>query len=395
MLFAAPTFDVDAQYSGGLNVFVCDRIIVRFFPGQESPHLAGAEANAIIDLDVLVRPASPGTVHVNGVRVPVVDKVTRDQERLALPAGPHDTKRCPFQKTLNPGVVFGSFLPPNLRIGMNRSVFSQKMKSSWGPDLWYHVVMSTVVAKPSSINRGKRKAAQEFTRQLLDSEVGRDIASILLIGSVIRDEAQPESDVDVLVFGDKINPQKVEAIADLAWETTMATGEFIAPLAYNLQDLFEPRNYFLFDAIRHGVELYRMEEKKIRFLEAQNLYRKADVHLDEAKRALSQQAFHLALVGAYTSAELSAKALLYLKPNVDIPSKHGSIVRVFSREYALTGEVPSAWGRSLNRELETRSRALYDTAMIIKDREKPEAAIEFAQEVLAYLGEKLSDDQVS
>ena len=132
-----------------------------------------------------------------------------------------------------------------------------------------------------------------------------------------------------------------------------------------------------------------MEESKIRTLEAQNLYRKAAIHLGEAKLALSQQAFHLALVGAYTSAELSAKALLYLKPEIDIPSKHGSIVRIFGREYVMTGEIPATWGISLNRVLISRSRALYDTMTIIEDSTKPEAAIDLAQEMLAYLGEKL------
>ncbi|MEA3351159.1 MAG: HEPN domain-containing protein [Chloroflexota bacterium] len=255
--------------------------------------------------------------------------------------------------------------------------------------------MSSVLVKTPSANMVKRKAAQEFTRRLIGSEIGQNIACIILFGSVVRDEAHPESDVDILVFGDKIYPSQTDAIADIAWNTTITTDEFIAPMAYNLSDLIEPQNYLIFDATCHGVELYRMEETQIRRLEAQNLYRKAEIHLDEAKRALSQQAFHLALVGAYTSAELAAKALIYLKPDVDIPSKHGSVVRIFGREYVLTGEVPAAWGRSLNRELESRTRALYDTTNIIDNSAKPAAVIELAQEMLAYLGEKLSIEPAS
>ena len=182
-------------------------------------------------------------------------------------------------------------------------------------------------------------------------------------------------------------------IADIAWETTLSTDEYIAALAYNLNNLLEARSYLIFDAVHTGMELYRMEEIQIRKLEAQNLYRKAEIHLDEAQRALSQEAFHLALVGAHTAAELSAKALLYLKPEVEIPSKHGSIVRVFGREYVATGEVPSAWGKSLNRELELCSRALDDTTMIIKDRVQPEVVINLAQDMLSYLSEQLSFEE--
>jgi len=261
--------------------------------------------------------------------------------------------------------------------------------------LWYDDNMSSVLIMPPRATAGRRRASQLFTNRLIESELGPQIACVLLFGSVAHQQDEPESDIDILVFGNKLNPEQVGAIADIAWDTTLLTDEFIAPLAYNINDLLEARNFLIYDAIRHAKVLYRMDEIQIRRLEAQNIYRKAEIHLDEAKKALSQQAFHLALVGAYTAAELAAKALLYLKPGVDIPSKHGSIIRSFGKEYVTTGEAPDAWGRALNRELEVRSRVLYDTMLFIEDSTKPESVIELAQEMLAYLGERLSNEATS
>ena len=51
------------------------------------------------------------------------------------------------------------------------------------------------------IQNTKQKALDDFTARLLQSSMKDHIARIIPFGSVLDGEDQPESDVDVLVFG--------------------------------------------------------------------------------------------------------------------------------------------------------------------------------------------------
>ena len=131
-----------------------------------------------------------------------------------------------------------------------------------------------------------------------------------------------------------------------------------------------------------------MEEAEIRRMEAEGLYRKAHRHLESALRAAGQGDFELAIVGAYTASELTAKALILLKPGVDLPATHEGMIQVFSREYVKSGEAPERWGRILNQGLEARSHALYDTLVTMVERDA-EPVINLAQEMIDFLEKKL------
>ena len=133
-----------------------------------------------------------------------------------------------------------------------------------------------------------------------------------------------------------------------------------------------------------------MDEPEIRRLEALGLRQKAERHLDQARTVLPQAAYELALVGAYTAAELIVRALLLLKPNVTMPHTHGGTTQMFGREYIKTGVAPREWGRLLDEKLQLRSGALYDVDTIIS-REEAESVIGLAQDMLDFLDHQLEE----
>jgi uncharacterized protein (UPF0332 family) len=110
--------------------------------------------------------------------------------------------------------------------------------------------------------------------------------------------------------------------------------------------------------------------------------------LEQAQDAASQGNYELAVVGAYTSAKLVAKALILLKPGVELVASHGGLIQVFSREYVKTGQVPALWGRMLNEKLELRSRALYDTVIVITQNDT-QSVLDLARDMLRFLSEQL------
>jgi uncharacterized protein (UPF0332 family) len=236
----------------------------------------------------------------------------------------------------------------------------------------------------------KLNAAADFAARLLNSPVGDRVARIVLFGSVAYGGATATSDVDIMVFGAMPRLQLSEAAADAAWEATVETGELVSPLTYPLSRLFYPCPYVIYDTLKRGQEIYAMNAELARRKEAMGIYEKGNLLLDEAQVAEQQAAFVLAMVGAYTAAELAAKALVLLKPEVEVPSTHGGVIQIFSREYVKTGEVPRLWVQLLGQKLQTRANALYDTSTFVTAGEVKEA-ITLARDMLDFLKRKLDE----
>ena len=134
-----------------------------------------------------------------------------------------------------------------------------------------------------------------------------------------------------------------------------------------------------------------MDEADFRRREAWNLYYKADHHLDQSRSAARAGSYELAIVGAYTAAELAAKALLLLKPDIELPSTHGGLIQVFGREYIKSGEAPEAWGHLLREKLDVRRRALYDTTVLEMSQDDAQPVIDLARDLLDFLMRKLEE----
>ena len=237
----------------------------------------------------------------------------------------------------------------------------------------------------------KLNAAADFAARLLNSPIGDRVARIVLFGSVARGEARPKSDVDVMVFADASRKAVAGPAGQASWEATVEWAESVEHLIYSLDDLVQPRSYVVYNALKRGQEVYSMDETDFRRREAWNLYYKADHHLVESRSTLKVGSFELAIVGAYTAAELAAKALLLLRPGIELPSTHGGLLQIFGREYIITGEAPSMWGQLLREKLDVRRRAMYDTTVLEMTKDDAQPVIDLAQAILDFLKRKLDE----
>jgi uncharacterized protein (UPF0332 family) len=234
----------------------------------------------------------------------------------------------------------------------------------------------------------KLNAAADFTARLLNSPAGASIARIMLFGSVARGEARPDSDVDVMVFTTAPLSTTRDYTAQAAWDASAAWGEVVAQVTFSLDDLLLPQTYVVYLALEQGKELYTMEPDEIRRLEAGKLLRKAQLYIQQAERSEAQGDFELAIVGAYNAVELIGKALVLLKQGVDLPVTHGGMIQILSREYIRPGEVPAEWARLLNRGLEIRSYALYNT-MVTIDAADVKSLLALGRDMCNFLDKKL------
>ncbi len=238
----------------------------------------------------------------------------------------------------------------------------------------------------------KLNAAADFAARLLAGPAGDAVARIVLFGSVARGEAQADSDIDLLVFGSGPHERLGWAVAEAASETIAEYGESVAPLTFETGRLWWPLSYLIYDSLRRGREIYRMDDAVMRLSEARKLARKAEKILDQAYDVCEQGGYETAIGAAYQAAELAVKALLVLKPDVQMPGSHGGVGQVFAREYVRTGEAPRDWSARLSQELQLRHKAWYDVETDPSDSEA-RAAIDFAHEVLKFLNERLDRTQ--
>lgn len=109
----------------------------------------------------------------------------------------------------------------------------------------------------------KLKALDYFKNRLLNSEVKDMIAEIILFGSVANGEATPDSDIDVLVFAFGDLRKVSYACADASMWTGIETKESVEPLVYCIDDFRFIHSYFIYNAIKNGKEVYKMEEKAL------------------------------------------------------------------------------------------------------------------------------------
>ncbi|HKZ82602.1 MAG TPA: nucleotidyltransferase domain-containing protein [Anaerolineae bacterium] len=70
-------------------------------------------------------------------------------------------------------------------------------------------------------------AAADFAARLLSGPAGDRVARIVLFGSVARGEAQPESDIDVLVAGARDLDALQNQVADSAYDMLLEGSDYI------------------------------------------------------------------------------------------------------------------------------------------------------------------------
>ncbi len=167
----------------------------------------------------------------------------------------------------------------------------------------------------TATTQAKLEALEQFTQKLLASPAGRDVAKIILFGSLAKGEAQSDSDIDVLVFAFSGSDALRDACAEVAFETAMETGEGIEPLVYPMIRYYTPDRYFLYRASRYGKEVFSVDERELKQREVRAQRRLAEEYLAGAGRALAAGDLRIAVAvdAAYNAAELCVKGLLLRK----------------------------------------------------------------------------------
>jgi len=58
------------------------------------------------------------------------------------------------------------------------------------------------------------------------------VAALILFGSRARGDADPDSDLDVLIIADEVSPELEEYISECAWEAGFQYGIVIVPVVF-------------------------------------------------------------------------------------------------------------------------------------------------------------------
>ena len=220
---------------------------------------------------------------------------------------------------------------------------------------------------------------ERFLSALLAGRAGHLIASVYLFGSLLRGDAEEESDIDLLIVALREPDAVRDEAASVALDVMLDCGERVEPIVITAEEFAEGRGYFLREILKDREEVYRMNEEEIRREEARNFLLLALEYLDDSKKAFSAGSLRLSLDGAYNAAELCLKGFLRLKGR-EIPRRHGGILSAFSEEYVKSGLLPRELGRKLNRALEMSFRVM---------REDVEEVLSLAEELCQLLEEKL------
>ncbi|HDN80475.1 MAG TPA: HEPN domain-containing protein [Chloroflexi bacterium] len=244
-------------------------------------------------------------------------------------------------------------------------------------------------ASGNDTQRKKRKAAEEFTRRLLSTEVGDCIARVVLFGSVAKGYATEESDVDVMVVALDA-PEKVrEAALDVSFEMAMESGEMVEPIVHCIDEWRLPASYLIYTVRKKGQEIYSMDEDKVKVEECRGYSLLAQEYLQGAEQNFHNGAYRIAIDAAYNAAELCAKGLLLLKLE-ELPATHGGIINKIGELYVKPGLIPRELGRRLHTAFILRNQARYEPHVRLGKDEAVEA-IETARAMCEALASQLQE----
>lgn len=215
----------------------------------------------------------------------------------------------------------------------------------------------------------KQAALSFFLEKLLSGEAGSSIAKVILFGSLARKEARPESDIDLYVVAVNKLEEVSLACYEASLDTTLQFDEGVEPVVGCIDEFrSHTASYFLRKVLKDHEEVYTMTGEEISRGEAANFLALAIEYLSQSRSNLTLGNYRLLVDGAYNAAELCAKGLLILKGE-DIPRKHGNIIRLFSRLYIKSNELPRELGRELNRGLRFRNQARYEYHSALTERD--------------------------
>jgi predicted nucleotidyltransferase len=103
-----------------------------------------------------------------------------------------------------------------------------------------------------------QEAVDEFVRRARKKYEDK-IDSIILFGSVAREEAKEDSDIDILVVVNERNIEDMKEINGIAFEVSMELSQSISPKIYAVNEIvnrLEIGAPFINEVLKDGVPLY-------------------------------------------------------------------------------------------------------------------------------------------
>jgi len=208
-----------------------------------------------------------------------------------------------------------------------------------------------------------REVINSFKEYLLKSEIKDEIVKIILFGSSAKGNATPNSDIDVLIMI-KNGKRNEEYLMDKVYEYMIESNAPLEVVTSTIDDLFWGKDYFLYNIISYGEEIYTMKREEIKMIMVKELKNLAEEYLESVKEVLPGNRIRLAIDAAYNAAELAAKGLILLKKD-DLPGSHGGVVSLFGNLYVKTKELNRDMGKDFNLALKLRNEARYKLNAIL------------------------------
>jgi uncharacterized protein (UPF0332 family) len=218
--------------------------------------------------------------------------------------------------------------------------------------------------KNPDIAAAKYRALEEFIDRLLRHQAGERVLKLILFGSLLRGEANEESDIDLLVISAGDLREMDDICVDIAFDVLMDCGELVQPLIYCIDQYRHP-NYFLRHVKSYGRELHSMEKELARKREVEDVLELAKNYLRMARSLSGPDDVRGAIDLAYNAAELCARGLLMLRED-SIPKTHSGILRQLGKILIKSeSRIAPDVGRMLNKFLHRRSEARYDPHVVL------------------------------
>ena len=133
---------------------------------------------------------------------------------------------------------------------------------------------------------------KELRDILLDSEIRDSIAKVVLFGSYAKGTASEDSDIDVLVLTTE-NGKTEQLLMEKIYDFILGYDVPLEVLIANIDSLYLDRDYFTYNVLRYGQEIYSMDTNNIKTSMLGKLMDLAEEYLDSAQEVFENKRIRL------------------------------------------------------------------------------------------------------
>ncbi|MEW6040043.1 MAG: HEPN domain-containing protein [Elusimicrobiota bacterium] len=204
----------------------------------------------------------------------------------------------------------------------------------------------------NNLAENEKQAVSELVEGL-KKLYGDNLSRVILYGSKARGDAEPDSDIDILVVLGKNNSKfdEIHRITEISAPVCLKYDVLISGIPISEEKILSvEKTIFLENVLKEGIVLFSGRKKvvsamigevrdkdSIRLMEIASLVKKGLKSLEAAKKHLEKNEYDFVVSEAYFGMFYLAEALLVTK-NLGF-SRHSAVISAFGRYFAKTGEV--------------------------------------------------------